>query len=114
MQALFCMFEVLWLYFYSIRSCGKLHVCLDSFISTGPYFIGVDSFMTSVAVYAPVDQKFVIPQDGKSVRETWDSAIEEADREYSGKMHNICCQNCHHHTAKALRNMGIKSTLLWA
>eukprot|EP00457_Paulinella_chromatophora_P016402 gb/GEZN01017202.1/.p1 GENE.gb/GEZN01017202.1/~~gb/GEZN01017202.1/.p1 ORF type:complete len:231 (-),score=10.18 gb/GEZN01017202.1/:82-774(-) len=78
----------------------------------GPYYVSVDSFMTSVAVFAPIDQARIITQDGQSVEESWDRAIEAADREYQGKMHNLCCQNCHHHTAQALNNAGIKSTLL--
>eukprot|EP00808_Paulinella_micropora_P014165 g60578.t1 len=80
----------------------------------GPYFVGLDSFMTPVAIYAPVDQSMIITQDGRSVEQTWDDAIESADKEYRGKMHNLCCENCHHHTAKALNNMGIKSSLLRA
>ena len=35
----------------------------------------------------------------------WDEAIAEADEEYRGRMHNICCDNCHSHVANALNRM---------
>eukprot|EP00568_Trieres_chinensis_P004352 CAMPEP_0183303788 /NCGR_PEP_ID=MMETSP0160_2-20130417/9106_1 /TAXON_ID=2839 ORGANISM="Odontella Sinensis, Strain Grunow 1884" /NCGR_SAMPLE_ID=MMETSP0160_2 /ASSEMBLY_ACC=CAM_ASM_000250 /LENGTH=165 /DNA_ID=CAMNT_0025466745 /DNA_START=35 /DNA_END=532 /DNA_ORIENTATION=- len=39
----------------------------------------------------------------------WDEAIEESNREYRGRMHNICCDNCHSHVARALNTMGMKA-----
>ena len=37
--------------------------------------------------------------------ERWDEAIEEANQVYRGRMHNICCDNCHSHVANALSRM---------
>ena len=44
--------------------------------------------------------------------EGWDAAIERADSIYNERMHNICCDNCHHHTALALTESGRPHTLL--
>ena len=55
----------------------------------GPYCIGVDDFMVScVWRYAVVSG----PEDPN-----WDAAIEQADRKYRGRVHDIVCDNCHHH-----------------
>ena len=43
-----------------------------------------------------------IPQEDA---EQWDAAIREADEVYRGRMHNICCDNCHSHVANALNRM---------
>lgn len=40
--------------------------------------------------------------------EQWDSAIRHANGVYRGRMHNICCDNCHSHVACALNRMDIK------
>lgn len=64
----------------------------------GPYCIGVDDFMVScVWRYAVVSG----PEDTN-----WDAAIEQADRKYRGRVHDIVCDNCHHHTAVALAHAG--------
>ena len=42
----------------------------------------------------------------------WDAAIEKADSVYRQRMHNICCDNCHHHAALALTESGRPHTLL--
>uniref|UniRef100_A0A7S0JIW0 Transmembrane protein 222 n=1 Tax=Calcidiscus leptoporus TaxID=127549 RepID=A0A7S0JIW0_9EUKA len=72
----------------------------------GPYSIGVDHFMVG-----EVWRYFVVsgPED-----RGWDAAIARADREYEGRMHNICCDNCHHHTALALTEGGRPHGLLSA
>ena len=36
----------------------------------------------------------------------WDQAVQSANRTYSQRMHNICCDNCHSHVACALNAMG--------
>lgn len=64
----------------------------------GPYHIGIDDFMVNcVWRYAIVSG----PED-----EGWDVAISKADDTYSGRMHDIVCDNCHHHTAVALAQSG--------
>jgi len=65
----------------------------------GPYCIGVDNFMVGcVWRYAKVTNADKDPD--------WDAALEKADDIYREKVHDICCENCHHHTAVALANTG--------
>ena len=37
--------------------------------------------------------------------ERWDLAIQEANRVYNQRIHNICCDNCHSHVSLALNRM---------
>lgn len=41
--------------------------------------------------------------------ERWDTAIREANEVYRGRMHNICCDNCHSHVACALNRMPVRA-----
>ena len=64
----------------------------------GPYAIGVDDFMVGMVWrYAVVSS----PEDLH-----WDEGIAKADAEYSTRVHDICCENCHHHVAMALTESG--------
>jgi len=45
--------------------------------------------------------------------EQWDEAILEADRIYRQRMHNICCDNCHSHVARALNIMPYQGRRNW-
>lgn len=45
-------------------------------------------------------------QIGGASAEDWDQAISDADRVYRGRMHNLCCDNCHSHVARALDASG--------
>lgn len=38
-------------------------------------------------------------------QEAWDRAVYEASEEYKGRMHNLCCDNCHSHVSLALNKM---------
>ena len=38
----------------------------------------------------------------------WNKAVAEANRTYVKRMHNICCDNCHSHVARALNNFRYK------
>ncbi|GAB5356863.1 hypothetical protein AAMO2058_000325000 [Amorphochlora amoebiformis] len=76
----------------------------------GPYTVNTDRFMTGrVTRYYqfPEDSLLALRSKGEPSR-VWDVSILEGDRKYTGLMHNICCQNCHHHTADCARNAGIK------
>ena len=73
-------------------STGRIHDF------AGPYYIGCDDFMVGcVWRYAVLDV-----DDARA----WDAAIERADAVYRERMHNICCDNCHHHAALALTEFG--------
>jgi len=82
----------------------------------GPYTIGVDGFMVSVTKYYQLDpEKLPLrTKPGSSAYAAWNDGIAEADYEYGQTMHNICCNNCHHHSAKALHNMGLSSYNMWS
>ena len=54
-----------------------------------------------MAFGAPTRALFVPQEDA----ERWDAAIREANEVYRGRMHNICCDNCHSHVANALNRM---------
>jgi transmembrane protein 222 len=41
----------------------------------------------------------------RGTAERWDEAIREADDAYGNRIHNICCDNCHSHVARALNVM---------
>jgi len=43
----------------------------------------------------------------------WDDSIGEANEIYKQRMHNICCDNCHSHVAKALNIMEYKGRHDW-
>ena len=69
----------------------------------GPYYVGDDGRM---AFGAPTRAlKIVIGDIGA---ERWDEAIREANEVYRGRMHNICCDNCHSHVSYALNGMPCK------
>lgn len=42
----------------------------------------------------------------------WDEMIIEANRVYSGRIHNIVCDNCHSHVACALNKMQLRTPLM--
>lgn len=75
---------------------GKIHDF------AGPYTIGIDRFMVSVTRYLPIE----IAAHGVTPAQ-WDAAIDSSDGCYSERVHNICCQNCHHHVSDAMRELGI-------
>jgi hypothetical protein len=99
----------------------------------GPYTIGVDRFMVGpVTKYLPIDPDSFAPSDaplgspitvdsvdssaehGSSAVQRWDAAVVESDKMYAQQMHNICCNNCHHHSATALANAGLPTTMFGA
>jgi len=86
----------------------------------GPYYIGVDDFMTgSVYKYLPIEDEELerLLKTGaqkRSVKELWDGAIGSADEDYRQQMHNLCCNNCHHHVASTMTYMGRPMSMLQA
>jgi len=81
---------------------GKIHDF------AGSEYVSIDRFMVGcVWRYSVVDGAAAEP-------ERWNAAIRAADTEYRKHAHNICCDNCHHHSALALTEFGQPSTLLSA
>ena len=70
----------------------------------GPYYVGDDGRM---AFGAPTR---ALKMDVSLIgAERWDEAIREANDVYRGRMHNICCDNCHSHVANALNRMPLEA-----
>ena len=49
----------------------------------------------------------------QSPAEFWDSCLHESNCIYSGRIHNICCDNCHSHVAVALEKMQYAGLSHW-
>jgi transmembrane protein 222 len=64
----------------------------------GPYSVGD---VGSMAFGAPTRALRIEPID----EQQWDDSITEANRVYRGRMHNLCCDNCHSHVCYALNHM---------
>ena len=80
----------------------------------GPYTIGLDRFMVPVTRILPIDVSSLPPPPPSSsaassdAASQWDDAIHTADAHFAETMHNIACNNCHHHTAMAMRQLGLQ------
>lgn len=72
----------------------------------GSYYIGTDGRMAfgNPTRYLKLDIGYL---SGGSER--WDEALDEANRIYSNRIHNICCDNCHSHVCVALNRMPLKA-----
>jgi len=70
----------------------------------GPYFVGTDgsSPLPDMAFGPPTRYLKMDIGELAGGADRWDEAILEADEIYKGRMHNICCDNCHSHVARAL------------
>jgi hypothetical protein len=62
----------------------------------GPYYISVGN----MAFGKPL--KFMRLDVSQQETRLWDDAIMEADSIHQSRMHNIFCNNCHHHVTDAL------------
>lgn len=60
----------------------------------GPYTVSVDE----MAFGNPTKYVKLEIED----KEKWNEAVEKGDTCYRGRMHNICCDNCHSHVAHVL------------
>lgn len=86
----------------------------------GPYTIGSDDFAfgrpTRVLQLDPeVAGADLRLRDGTVVRgaEAWDAGIDAGNAVYCKRMHNICCDNCHSHVARALNEMRYMGRTDW-
>ncbi|CAB9515995.1 Transmembrane protein 222 [Seminavis robusta] len=77
----------------------------------GPYFIGESQHGRRMAFGAPTRYLKIDIGQLPGGAEKWDECVEEANQVYRGRMHNICCDNCHSHVANALNRMPIKAPL---
>jgi hypothetical protein len=88
----------------------------------GPYYVGQNK--DAIMAFGPTTRYLKINIGGGAedddggggggglcvTPERWDESILEADTIYRGRMHNICCDNCHSHVARALNIMPYGNT----
>jgi hypothetical protein len=82
----------------------------------GPFYIGVDDMAFGKPTkFWQCDPYKVGKQtaESESAQDSWDCAVETADRIYVKMMHNICCNNCHSHVARALNSMAYEGKTNW-
>jgi len=69
--------------------------------------------MVPVTRFMPIDMDLLTSSAASTspaaLAHSWDAAIDTADAHFSQQMHNICANNCHHHTAMALQAAGLGS-----
>ena len=79
--------------------CDSKGICFDF---AGPYTIGRDHL-----AFGKTHKYLKLDLEGVSEKD-YDEAIKEANNIYRGRMHNICCDNCHSHVARALNILKYK------
>jgi hypothetical protein len=72
----------------------------------GSYYVGTQGQM---AFGNPTRYLKIDVGDLPGGPERWDEALQEANRVYSNRVHNICCDNCHSHVCFALNRMDLKT-----
>lgn len=124
-------FALVWSPLPGITACapvvGHMGVC-DSrgvvYDFGGPFHISVDDFSFGAPfLYLQLDPSDALgPADDEAPRGSvtgaaaaarWDAAVDVANDDFSRKMHNIACQNCHHHAAAALNAVGYQGRRDW-
>ncbi len=74
----------------------------------GSYYVGTDGHM---AFGSPT--RYWKVNIGDLSADRWDEALQEANQIYNGRIHNICCDNCHSHVCCALNRMNLKEYGKW-
>jgi len=78
----------------------------------GPYTISVDNL--SFGRTTRYIQVFSLEDAADLAKvQAWDEAVKEASEVYSGRMHNLFCDNCHSHVAFALNLLSLKGRRNW-
>jgi len=124
-------FALVWSPLPGITACapvvGHMGIC-DSrgvvYDFGGPFFISVDDFSFGAPyLYLPLDPSDALgfagdeaPRGavtGAAAAARWDAAVDAANDDFARRMHNIVCNNCHHHAAAALNAIGYKGRRNW-
>jgi len=82
----------------------------------GPYYVGTDGSrpLPRMAFGRPTRYlKMDVVGELPGGPERWDEAILQADGIYRHRMHNLFCDNCHSHVARALNIMEYKGRHDW-
>ncbi|CAG9320856.1 unnamed protein product [Blepharisma stoltei] len=67
---------------------------------SGPYTVSVDDMaFGNPTKYVPLECES---------KKSWDEAVDKGDGEYSQRMHNLCCDNCHSHVAYVLNQINFE------
>ncbi|XP_046678730.1 transmembrane protein 222 [Homalodisca vitripennis] len=83
---------------------GHMGICTSNGVVrdfAGPYFVSEDH----MAFGNPTKYWQLQPDKVPGGPASWDRAIADAADVYKGRMHNLCCDNCHSMVALALNNM---------
>jgi hypothetical protein len=72
----------------------------------GPYDVKRGRFMTGQVLKYYQLPPDVLSKYNINTAQQWDKSIYQSDLYYSGTVHNIVSNNCHHHVATALTNAG--------
>ena len=75
----------------------------------GPYYVSEDN----MAFGNPTKYWQLDPTLAVGGAAGWDNAVSEASEIYSHRMHNLCCDNCHSHVARALNIMLYDQSKRW-
>jgi hypothetical protein len=126
-------FAIVWtplpLITWLIPFIGHTGICNSqgtSFDFQGPYTIGKDRLAfgnpTRYLTLKP-PQSFIVGGGGRasdvdginsaSAARAWDVAVAKANACYSRRMHDLCCDNCHSHCARALNEMAYGGFTHW-
>lgn len=82
----------------------------------GPHYIHQSKKRTA---FGPVNKYIrVAPSDityppDMTAQQAWNKAIDNANRVYQTRMHNLILDNCHHHTAVVLNELQYKGSKRW-
>lgn len=88
--------------------CTSMGVIRDF---AGPYFVSEDNMaFGNPAKYWQLD---MLKVPSANTKECWDRGVHDASEEYKGRMHNLCCDNCHSHVAYALNTMRYDGSTSW-
>ncbi|XP_045479846.1 transmembrane protein 222 [Harmonia axyridis] len=91
---------------------GHMGIALSSGVIrdfAGPYFVSEDN----MAFGKPTKYWQLKPALARGGISGWDNAVTEASEIYKGRMHNLCCDNCHSHVATALDLMKYNDSSKW-
>jgi archaellum component FlaF (FlaF/FlaG flagellin family) len=93
---------------------GHMGICTTQGVIrdfAGPYFVSEDCMgFGNPTKYWQLDPSMVTMGNNKDI---WDRAVFDASEEYKGRMHNLCCDNCHSHVAFALNLMKYNGSTSW-
>lgn len=91
---------------------GHMGICLSNGVIrdfAGPYVVSEDN----MAFGRPTKYWQLTPSNARGGVAGWDQAVTEASEIYKGRIHNLCCDNCHSHVAMALNLMHYNEATNW-